>query len=395
MLEGIAVERFRYAPVAKWQTLAAPGAIMPNLHRHPILYALVPVLLLAQLVALVSLLRRERFDVVHCHWLVPQGLVLALAGLFVRIPPTLMTCHGADAFTLEFPPFGEIKRRLLRSADAVTVVSREIAEHLGAVGTQAPLHIPMGVDLAGFVERGDVPAGMPTLLFVGRLAPKKGLDRLIRVMADSRIAGRNASLRIIGDGPLRQGLEKLSASLGLAARVTFLGAMPHANVAREMRGADVFCAPFVIGDDGDREGMPTVLLEAAASGIPIITSDIGGCGDIVESGHSGWLLPPGDEAALADAIVEALDNATHAQEMATQARAPRRTLFLAAHRRTLCGHIEANSAFRKAGGVMAMVDPIYATCLDGQWLPPSPAKSCPLAPVAYKPGLSRCVVCPA
>lgn len=319
-LDGIEIRRFAYAPVAQWQKLAAPGAIMPNLRKSRWLYLLVPVFMVAQFVAIVRLLHREHFDVVHCHWIIPQGLVLGLAGLFVRVPPVLVTCHGADAFTLDRGPLKQLKRWLLRRASAVTVVSREIAEHLGDKGTLELLHVPMGVDLTRFVMRRWLPSQTPTLLFVGRLATKKGLDRLIRAMTDRRIVGHGVRLRVVGDGPLRGDLERLVMALGLSSRVAFLGSLPHDAIVHEMQQADLFCAPFVIGEDGDREGTPAILLEAAATGIPIITSDVGGCGDIIEAGHSGWLLTPGNEAALADAIIEAIENPHLASEMASRAR---------------------------------------------------------------------------
>lgn len=320
LLEGVPVKRFAYAPIDGWQTLAAPGAIMPNLRKRPLLHALVPIFLLAQLVALIRLLRREPFDVVHCHWLIPQGLILSIAALFVRVPPILVTCHGADAFTLEYPPFFQLKRWSLRCADAVTVVSGEISRHFGNMGNRPLQHIPMGVDLGRFKQRDIVPQAVPTLLFVGRLAAKKGLDRLIQAMADPRLVRRGVCLRIVGDGPLRREFDRLSIKLGLTTRITFVGSLPHDQVALEMSKADLFCAPFVVSDDGDREGTPTVLLEAAACGIPVITSDVGGCSDIIASGESGWLLPPGNVTALADAMIEALENPDRTEEMAVRAR---------------------------------------------------------------------------
>jgi len=319
-LEGIAVERFSYTPVAAWQRLAAPGAIMPNLRKNRLLYLLVPALIVAQFVAAARLLRRERFDLIHCHWLVPQGLVLALLSLFIKLPPMLLTCHGADAFMFNAGPLALLKRWVLRRAAAVTVVSREIAATLSRFTDKPLVHIPMGVDLDHFAMRDPIQTRAPVILFAGRLAAKKGVDQLLRVLANPRLLDCGARVRIIGDGPLREELEALASTLGVAERVGFLGAMPHARLIEEMKAAALFCAPFVIDRDGDREGTPTVLLEAAACGMPIVTSDIGGCGDIVVHGRSGWLLPPGDEAALAVALIEALAAPDLARAMGEGAR---------------------------------------------------------------------------
>jgi phosphatidylinositol alpha-1,6-mannosyltransferase len=320
-LEGVRVERFSYAPIDSWQRLSAPGAIMPNLRTKPWLHALVPGFILAQLVALVALLRRERFDAIHCHWLVPQGLVLAFARMFVAVPPTLLTCHGADAFTLNTAPLPRLKRWILGRVDGLTVVSREIGERLAYRSGPPASHIPMGVDVARFSNllRQD-PSGRRTLLFIGRLAEKKGVDRLLHAMSDERLSKRGVHLRIVGDGPLRSELESLARKLGVADRLTFAGAMPHDRVAVEMQLAELLCAPFVISRDGDREGTPTVLFEAASAGLPIVTTDVGGCADIVQNGYSGWIVPPDDEHAFVAAIVEALDNPDRARSMAMSAR---------------------------------------------------------------------------
>lgn len=320
-LDGINVERFAYAPRENWQVLATPGAIMPNLRKYRMLWLLVPMLLIAQFFAIVRTIRRERFDVVHCHWIVPQGLMVAVASLFMRMPPIVMTCHGADAFTLEFAFMSYLKRWVLSRADIITVVSREIRDHLACILKREMTHIPMGVNLDRFVMRQSVVAPeAPIILFAGRLAAKKGVAGLIRVIANPKLAERNAHLRIVGDGPLRKELEELALSLNIGPRVSFVGSVSHEALALEMHGATLFCAPFIIASDGDREGTPTVLLEAAASRIPVITSDVGGCGDIIRSGRSGWLLKPGDETALAEALIEALDNPINAHALATEAR---------------------------------------------------------------------------
>lgn len=319
-LEGVRVERYCYAPSRRWERLAAPGAIMPNLRTNPWLFLLVPGFFLAQLVALVLLLRRERFDAIHCHWLIPQGLVVAIASLFTPAPPALLTCHGADAFTLDSAPMRSLKRWILKRFAAVTVVSKEIAERIAPLGCGDPVHLPMGVDLARFGVGARTPASTPVILYAGRLAEKKGVHHLIEAMADDRLRSRGARLRIVGTGPLQADLEQLAQRLGLGAWVEFLGARPHAALSAEMQAATLFCAPFVIAADGDREGTPTVLLEAAAASLPLVTSDVGGCGEIVETGRSGWLLAPGDRAALTQALVEAIDDPTHASAMAAAAR---------------------------------------------------------------------------
>ena len=324
-MEDIDIRRFRYAPFRRWERLATPGAIMPNIRARPFLALLIPTFFLCQILAIIKLLRLEKFDAVHCHWILPQGLALRVASLFFTAPPYLVTCHGADAFTLNTFPMRIVKRWILRNAGAITVVSQEIRdflkEHLNQKYMQHAHHIPMGVDFSLFRLRPDQPqSDVPTILFVGRLCEKKGLEYLFRALTVKTLRQRPLEVRIIGDGPLRDSLKKLAHKLGLADKVFFIGSMPHDQLSVEFARATLFCAPSVVAKSGDREGTPTVILEAAAVGLPIVASDVGGCRDIVKTGHSGWLVAPKDFNALSEAIEEALDIPEKTQKMASGAR---------------------------------------------------------------------------
>lgn len=372
-IDGVEIRRYRYAPVRRWEALASPGAIMPNLRAWPGLLLVVPLFLIGQLVAVVRTLRREKFDAVHCHWLIPQGLVLALARWLVRVPPVLTTCHGADAFTLDGPVMRRLKRWILRQSDAISVVSQEIADHLArtlGVDRRRLHHIPMGVDLARFAAPGAANREPePTILFAGRLAAKKGVATLLQAIADPRLEERRARLKVIGNGPLLSELRRSAAELGLGERVSFVPALPHPELIGEMARAQLFCAPFVVSPDGDREGTPTILLEAAAASLPIVTTDVGGCRDVVEHGTSGWLLPPGSPTALADALVEALDQPAKAASMADAAR---RSAERFAWPRVAARHLELFDAIMEKARMAAPPDPLFGAVLDDGWFP-SPA----------------------
>lgn len=324
--DGVRIIRYRYAPLARLETLAAPGAIMPNIRRSPWKALLVPFLLFGLLRAMIGLLRTEEFDLAHCHWLIPQGAAYALISTFMRCPPALVTCHGGDAFTLNAPPLRLLKRWTLGRMRGVTAVSREIVTYLLLIGgprLAASHHIPMGVDLLQFAANGRQAfrnaAAPPTILFVGRIAEKKGLPVLIAAMRGPALSMRRASLRVIGDGPDRARIVADARDLIAEGRLTFAGALSHEELSAQFGRADIFCAPFVIAADGDREGMPTVLLEAAASGVPIVAADVGGCRDLIVNGETGWLVRPGDIEALSAALCEALDSPLEARRRAAAA----------------------------------------------------------------------------
>jgi glycosyltransferase involved in cell wall biosynthesis len=312
---GVKVVRYRYAPLQRWERLAAPGAIVPNIRQEPLLALLVPFLIIGLSYALLRLLYRKRFDVVHCNWIIPQGFAFALLGCLIRTPPAVLTCLGGDVYVLNKWPFSAIKKWIISKFDRITVITSDMTGELARVAGTAALppirHIPMGVDLSRFnsAPRTSTSGGTAELLFVGRLAEKKGVGHLLAALEDLRLSNRtDYKLTIAGDGPLRRQLEAQAAGPALRNRVSFLGALSHEELGPRLNSAHVLCAPFVVAKDGDRDGMPAVVMEAAASGLPIIASDIGGVRDIVESGVSGWLLPSGDVSALTEAILDALDH---------------------------------------------------------------------------------------
>ncbi len=310
-LEGIDVIRYRYAPATTWETLCYPGSIIGRVRQNPLLAALVPGLLAGLRRAVGAALRHQRFDCVHAHWLLPQGLVHGLMSGRDPHPPLIVTSHGGDlGLAGRWPPLAALLRRAARRADRVTVVAPAMRDQLAALDPALdPARIPvisMGVDLDRFRPDLRDPAwpaahGLrpPVILFVGRLVEKKGVATLLDAVA--RMA-RPATLAICGDGPQAASLRRRAEALGIAARVRFLGALDHQRLAVAYASSDICCAPSVPARNGDLDGMPTVLPEAAASGLALVGSDLAGIPLIIEPERTGALVPPGDAAALGSAL---------------------------------------------------------------------------------------------
>lgn len=159
-------------------------------------------------------------------------------------------------------------------------------------GLEVP-EIPNGVDTTLFSPGPHVERDRCELLFTGRLAPQKGVDVLLRALTK---AGTDWRLRIAGDGPERQRLAALSEQLGIATKVEFLGWTQRNELPALYRSADVFVFPSY------DEGMPNVVLEALASGLPVVATRIAGNEQLVAHGQNGILVPPGDDAAFAEAL---------------------------------------------------------------------------------------------
>lgn len=274
-MDGVDVHRYRYAPAAL-ETLVNNGGVNGNLKKSPWKWLLVPCFLFSQWWHTLQLIQRLKPDVVHAHWIIPQGLILYFAHLFTVKAPYVVTSHGADLFTLKGGMMTRLKSFILRQAAFITVVSepmRQQALRLGITSDRIAV-MPMGVDFDKFTPDCDVARNPNEILFVGRLVEKKGLAYLIRAMPLVRRKVPSACLSVIGFGPVEEALRKLVIELGLSDCVDFLGPKPQADLIQYYRRAALFVAPFVEAKNGDQEGLGLVTIEAAACGCPVLVGDV-------------------------------------------------------------------------------------------------------------------------
>jgi phosphatidyl-myo-inositol dimannoside synthase len=229
VLDGVAVRRFRYLWPEAAQTVCYSGGALVNLRRRPTNKLKLPALVAAEWAALARRVAAGRFDVVHAHWLLPQGLVATLPP---RRSPVVVTAHGGDVFGLRGALMSRAKVAALRSADAVTANSsyteaalRRLAPDLGPVQ-----RIPMGVgttfpatDDVTEVRRRHRRGRGPLVVFAGRLVEEKGVDDLLEALARLVPDLPDATALVLGDGQDREALEARAAELGLGGRVTFAG----------------------------------------------------------------------------------------------------------------------------------------------------------------------------
>ncbi len=240
---------------------------------------------------------------VHCHFAshpAAAGFVIhRLTGI-----PYSFTAHGSDL---------HVERRMLREkvaeAGFVVAISRfnrnVIEEECGPASTDKVIVVHCGVDTDRFRPgHADRPGRPFTIVCVGTLHEVKGQSVLVdacAILAESQVSFR---CLIVGDGPDRRMLERRIAEAGLDGRVELTGSLTQDRVAELVGSADVLAAPSVPTRKGKREGIPVVLMEALSCGVPAVASDLSGIPELVEDGVSGLLVPPGDAAALASALIE-------------------------------------------------------------------------------------------
>jgi glycosyltransferase involved in cell wall biosynthesis len=200
------------------------------------------------------------------------------------------------------PGVGFLSSRTLRRADRVVVVDStacELALSRGVARNRIAI-IPPGVDCDRFTshEGGDAPGAPLRLLVASRLAKRKNVALVLRAFAEARRAGADAQLSVVGEGPELRRLPDEARSLGIERDVHFAGFVPHARIHERYRDADVFLNASIA------EGFSTTCLEAMASGLPAVSTRVGGFSDAIRDGDNGYLVAQGDDRAMAARIVE-------------------------------------------------------------------------------------------
>lgn len=318
---GIPVHRFRYAPAA-WEDLTHDEAA-PDRMRRSLRYKLLPLAyVLGGLVGIWRLCRRRRYDVVHVHWPMPH----ALFGWAARLAcgaPMVTTWYGVELRWVQgslpwLRPF--LRWALRQSAEVVAISSytaREIAKLAPVPVRVIPYTIGFPPEAAKALPRAT--DGPFTILFVGRLVERKGVTHLIEAVRRMP-QGVPVRLAIIGDGPERARLEAQVARDGMADRVEVRGRVSEAALRDAYAESRVLVLPSVMDARSDTEGLGVVLLEAMASGVPVVASEIGGITDIVTDDETGLLVPPGDPAALAAALTRLATDPVLAARLAAAGR---------------------------------------------------------------------------
>lgn len=276
------------------------------------------------------LLRLIRPDVLNMHYLLPTGLAGQWWASRLGIP-TVVTLIGMDVYDPLYRPAGVLRilmRRGIRRANAVTCISTFVRDVVAREYPPASdglfMVIPYGVDIKRFHpyvsgyevrERYGVKPDEKLVLTVQRLYARKGVQHFIRAAEAVRRRCPYTKFLIVGDGPERASLETLARDLGLVDRVIFTGEINNTTLPLVYAASDLFAFHTF------HEGLGVVLLEAIASGCPVVTTEAGGTVDIIRHGENGLLVPPGDHERLAEAIVRVLLDEALRRSLGSRGRA--------------------------------------------------------------------------
>lgn len=323
--------RFHYMWPRATEKLAGRG-ILPTLQANPLYYLVIPAFFVGEYIALLRLTRKERPDVIYAHWFTPQAIIARLVGSSTNTP-FVFTTHASDVSVWRKVRFlgPRIVRSNVRKARAFTAVSRRSMaklssffdsnewEHLVAKSKI----LPMGIDFPSSISvslSGREPNS--NILFVGRLAEKKGVQYLLPAFADLLATHTDATLTVAGDGPLLKQLKSQAASLGLGEQsVRFPGYVTGESKQSLLNSHDIFVVPSIITASGDAEGLPVSLMEGMAAGKICIATNESGADDFIAPGKNGFLVPHKNSKLLTRVLASAIGLTSHEREvMATKAR---------------------------------------------------------------------------
>lgn len=312
LLAGVA-RRFLKNPFA---FLAISAAALVRFH-HP---ATVKQLCLAAYIA--NQLERDGITHIHAHYANTPATVALLAHRFTGIPFSF-TAHAKDIY---LSPRASLAYKMRQARYVVTCNGhgQRYLESLLGQGDEVTVHrIYHGLDLRGL--RSDdtgvaTPLARPLILSVARLVEKKGLPYLLQACRDLLDQGYDFDCRIVGEGPLRPVLERQIRDLALADRVQLWGSETHERVIEMYRRATVMVLPSIVAENGDRDGIPNVLVEALYMGAPVVSTPVSGIPELINSEENGLLVPERDGTALAGAMARILDDPLLREHLAAAGR---------------------------------------------------------------------------
>ena len=270
-------------------------------------------------IVLAQAVRDRQIAHLHAHFASSATTVARIAAAFAGITYSF-TAHAKDIFH-ESVRHDDLERKLADAATAVTVSVynlKYLQRTFGAAAARVR-HVNNGLELARFPYKA--PAGRRSrIVAVGRLVEKKGFGVLIDACALLKSRGVVVECDVLGGGELEGPLRAQIARLDLQQSVTLLGPQPQARVVEAVSQASVLAVPCVIGGDGNRDGLPTVLLEAMALGTPCISTDVTGIPEVVHHDRTGLIVRQNDVESLASAIERLLGDSALQQRLAASAR---------------------------------------------------------------------------
>ena len=327
--DGVYFHFYKYAPLPSLNVFGYAAALRADVKLRGAAYLAAPLALAAGWFKAMRVAQKKRATIMHGHWVIPGGF-MALAARPAL--PLVVSLHGSDIYVAEKLALARrAARTVFAHAGAVTACSTNLGQRALALGADPVTLevVPYGVDVERFRPRPQardatrrqlgVPDGARLVFSAGRLVRKKGFEYLIDALP--LMASRsNVILAIAGDGDLREELAARARATHLAERIRFPGTLSQDDVGACLAAADVVVVPSVRDDSGNVDGLPNIVMEALASGTPVVATAAGGIASVVEDDRTGLLVPERQPEAIAAAVDRLIADAALGARLGAAAR---------------------------------------------------------------------------
>ena len=279
---------------------------------RPSAFFLLPFFSMASIINLIKECRKIDAQIIHAHWVLPNGFAAAIASKILGIP-FIISLHGSDIFTASKNAlFRAVAKWTFQQSSYVSACSQELCDRAKQINPNINIEvIPWGADPEKFrplEDRCNVRekyGWSPKELIIstlGRMVHKKGFSQLIDIIPDLTSCTQKFRVVIGGSGPLEDELKEKAARMNLSEIVSFPGRIPWDEVPKYLAASDIFVLPSQRDEAGNLDGLPTVLLEAMACGLPCVASDVGGVSLVIDQAKNGFLISPNSSSELTEGL---------------------------------------------------------------------------------------------
>ena len=324
---------YRYIWPDRLHILGYSRTIDGNIQFRKRVLLLSPLLFISAYRSFLKLVKEKKPDILHAHWILPNGFIAARVSKVTGIPLLIQT-HGSDVFTAEKNSLFRFMARYAASqAHYIVSPSPDHITRLCAIGIEKSKIglVPNTVeaDFSGSVSQDDtdrlkktlgIPGDHSVVLAMGRMVYVKGFDFLLEAFQKVAREQQNVTLVLAGDGVLYDNIREISRKLEIHDRVIMPGAVSRQNVPVYFKMADIFVAPSIRHESGAVDGLPVVVPEAMASGLPVIASNVGGIPVLIKNGHNGILVRERDVDAIAGSIINLLNDHNKRKQFGERSR---------------------------------------------------------------------------
>ncbi|MBG0784428.1 MAG: glycosyltransferase family 4 protein [Anaerolineaceae bacterium] len=327
---SVPVRWFKYIWPRKFHTMGYARSLKADVKLRFSAYALLPFFTVASIINLVQESRKIDTQIIHAHWVLPNGFAAAIASKILRIP-FIISLHGSDIFTAgKNFLFRAVAKWTFQQSSYVTACSQELCDKAKQINKNINIEvIPWGADPEKFKpidtrdevrEKYGWAPDEVIISTLGRMVHKKGFSQLLDIVPSLISDTQKIRIVIGGSGPLESELKEKVVQMGISEVVSFPGRVPWDEVSQFFGASDIFVLPSQRDKAGNLDGLPTVLLEAMACGLPCVASNIGGVSLVLESGENGYIFEPNNSSQMADDLTTLIHENKLREKLGDKAR---------------------------------------------------------------------------